>query len=129
MTDFTGGLLAAARLNQLIVAPEGAIYEHQVARSGGFGPFRIAPRKTGGQEDALSFLLENEANVGFFARYGALKFFADVVRIRAAERHGDAHKCRRFARTFRKMTTQASRTGQHLPLHGRVRTIKHAEDL
>src|SRR3981081_3096279 len=123
MTDFTGGLLAAARLNQLIVAPESAVDEDEVTRSGGFGPFGIAPGKRGGQEDALSFLLENEANIGFFARYRALKFFAHVVRIRAAERHGDAYKCRRFAWTFRKMTTQAPRTGEHLPLHRRVSTI------
>src|SRR6266852_1438126 len=100
MTNFASGFFAAAGLDEFVVAPEGAVDEHEIAGSGRLDPFGVAPGKRWRKEEALSVLLENEAYAGFFGRYRALKLFAHVVRIRAAERHGDADEGRRFAGTF-----------------------------
>src|SRR6202166_5390005 len=115
MTNFASGLLAAAGFDQLVVAPEGAIDQNEVAGGGRFSPFRIAAGQRRGDENAFGFLLEDKADGRVVGRERALEFFADVVRIRTAEWHRDADEGGCLAGAFLEMATEASLAGKHLP--------------
>src|SRR5258708_2683887 len=128
MTNFSRGSFAAASSDQFVITPKSAIDQDQIAGGRCFGPFGIAPREGGSNKDAFSFLLKDEAKGSVFDGKSALKFFADVIRIRAAERYCDAEEGWRFTGTFREMTTEASFAGKHLPLHGRISAVKNAEN-
>src|SRR5260370_14793139 len=61
MADFSSCFFAAAGVDQLVVAPESAIDQNEVAGGGRFGPFGVAAGQGRRDEDAFSFLLEDKA--------------------------------------------------------------------
>jgi len=62
MAHIAGRFPAPAGANQFVVTPERAVDQGQVAGSGGFRPFRIAPGKGRRDEDALAALLKAAAD-------------------------------------------------------------------
>src|SRR5579862_1809078 len=122
-------LLAAAGLDEFVVAPERAVEESDAAGGGSFGPFLIAARDGGSDEDALAFAFENKTNVGFVRRERAAYFFADIVRIRAAEgeRRHDERGC--VTGIFGEMAAQTAFAGENPPLNRRISAIEYVEDL
>src|SRR5215475_6843808 len=128
MADVASGLRAAASPDELVVGPEGAVQEHEVGRGGRLAPFGIAAGECRRHEDLLAALLEEEADRSIVCRHVASRFFADVVRIGAAQRQRVTQETGSFTRTLGEMQAEATTRSESFPLHRRIGTFEYRED-
>src|SRR5262245_19195262 len=101
MTHFVRRFVDATCGPELVVAPEGAIDEDDVASGGMFGPFWITPRQGRSNEQTLAALLEDQSQRRFVFCQSAKQVIANEVRIRATKRNRSTDEGRCLARSLR----------------------------
>src|SRR6266481_5497032 len=107
MAHFASGLLATTDFNQLIVGPEGAVEESNIARCGDFQAFRRTFCQAWRVAKGLSWLFEAQRHYGLLGWETASQLGADEVWIIAAKRSGRADKGWRSGWIVPKAASQA----------------------
>jgi len=128
VAHFPGGLVAAARAEEFVVGPEGAVEERDAAGSGGLAPFAGDIGKRGGEEERFGALFETERDDGFWRRQRTAELGADVVGEAATYRNRGADESRRGRRIFAEAAGKASAGRERLPVDRWFGAVKDIED-
>ena len=128
MADLPSCFLATACLEQLVVAPERAVDQHQVARFGPPLPFGVATGQRRRDEDALPSELEGQSDDRLLGGQRRSQFPTDVIRILSTEGYGVGGELRNCVWIVLLLPVHMRGERKRKPLHWRARAAQDSED-